>query len=63
MGIIVAIAFFSAIVAIGALLQRRDAEPVNLALHDQPQRTPLPGARDSHGVTGMLGRAAVPSWG
>ena len=62
MGIIVAIAFFIAIVAIGALLQRHDAAQA-LELHDQPKRTPLPGARDSYAVTGMLGRAAVPSWG
>ena len=62
MGIIVAIAFFITIVGIGALLQRHDASQA-LELDDQPKRTPLPGARDAHAVTGMLGRAAVPSWG
>lgn len=61
MGIIIAIALFTAIVAAGYQLQQ--AEVGGLDAHDQPKRAPLPGARDAHAVTGMLGRAPVPSWG
>ena len=61
MGIIVAIALFIAIIAAAHQLQQHEAGA--LESHDQPRRAPRPGARDTHAVTGMLGRAPVPSWG
>lgn len=62
MGIVIAIALFIAVVAAAYQLQQHEAGGLE-APHDQPKRAPRPGARDAHAVTGMLGRAHVPSWG
>ncbi|MBC7461070.1 MAG: hypothetical protein H7287_06885 [Thermoleophilia bacterium] len=61
MGTIIAVTLFIAVVA--AAYQSRQREAGSWESHDQPRRAPRPGARDSYAVTGMLGRAPVPSWG
>ncbi|MCW2950179.1 MAG: hypothetical protein JWN41_1192 [Thermoleophilia bacterium] len=61
MGIIAAIALFAALVAGISLFDARTSE--SLEAHDQPKRSPRPGARDVYTVTGALAQAPVPRWG
>lgn len=62
MSMIIALALFAAVVGAIGLVERSVAAPA-VEVQDGPKRAPRPGARDRHAVTGMLGRASVPSWG
>lgn len=62
MEVLLAVLAFVAIVAIVGIVRTNDDAGAP-AWPDEPRRLPEPSPRDRYAITGMLGRAPVPSWG
>lgn len=60
MGLLVAVLTFGVIAVVVSTIRAEDATASSYM--EAPKRVPDPSPRDLHAVSGLLGKAPVPSW-
>jgi hypothetical protein len=61
LGLLVAVLTFGVIAVVVSTIRAEDVPTSGYM--DAPKRVPDPSPRDLHAVSGVLGKAPVPSWG